>query len=234
MNTDPNAGGAASNPVDQSALSVFDFNENPVRVLMRDDDPWFVVTDVCRVLEIADPSSAVRELDEDEKMTPPIMRSHSGQRGGARFLTLISESGLYALVFKSRKPEAKSFRKWVTSEVLPSIRKTGSYELPAQEQVEEEQEPEQLEEKPTEYPVCYIPVTQWALDRFPQEFIILLGRRVRGMALALGVPSRREPHPWFGSVYAYPENLYRLVMDDLTRDPRIEKLLRHGKRRRSR
>jgi len=63
-------------------------------------------------------------------MTLNNTEGHSGKRGGARSFNLISESGLYALVFKSRKPEAKSFRKWVTSEVLPSLRKTGSYELP--------------------------------------------------------------------------------------------------------
>lgn len=68
-------------------------------------------------------------LDQDEKMSISNTDSHSGQRGGAQSLNLISESGLYALVFKSRKPQAQVFRKWVTSEVLPAIRKTGSFQI---------------------------------------------------------------------------------------------------------
>lgn len=73
---------------------------------------------------------AVSGLDDDEKMTVANTDGHSGQRGGAQSFNLISESGLYALVFKSRKPEAKTFRKWVTSEVLPALRQTGKYEVP--------------------------------------------------------------------------------------------------------
>ena len=68
---------------------------------------------------------AVSKLDDDEKMTLSLTDSHSGQRGGAQMATIINESGLYALVLSSRKPEAKAFKRWITHEVIPSIRKTG-------------------------------------------------------------------------------------------------------------
>jgi len=111
-------------------LQTFDFNEAPVRVLLRDEVPWFVAADVCRVLDIQNPTDAVKGLDEDETIT--LANSEGNPRAGIPHqLRLVSESGLYALVFKSRKPEAKRFRKWVTAEVLPALRQTGRYEIPA-------------------------------------------------------------------------------------------------------
>lgn len=107
-----------------------------VRTLMRDGDPWFVAVDVCDALGIQNTTQAVENLDEDERMTlsgtenDPMPNIGSiRQRGGARSLNIISESGVYALIFRSNKPEARRFRKWITSEVLPSIRKTGGYFL---------------------------------------------------------------------------------------------------------
>lgn len=96
--------------------------------LMENETSWFVATDVCSVLDIADTSQAMERLDEDEKRLIKIQ-----DKGQMRDTWLISESGLYAIVFTSVKPNAKVFRKWVTSEVLPSIRKTGKYTT-AQEQ----------------------------------------------------------------------------------------------------
>jgi prophage antirepressor-like protein len=106
------------------------FEDNLVRV-HKDEagNPWFVASDICAVLEIGNTSQALTRLDDDERMTLTSNEGHSGQKGGARSWNIISESGLYSLIFTSRKPEAKSFRKWVTSEVLPSIRKTGKYEV---------------------------------------------------------------------------------------------------------
>ncbi|EDZ47845.1 BRO family, N-terminal domain protein [Rhodobacterales bacterium Y4I] len=98
----------------------FDFNTKQVRVVSRDGSPWFVAKDVCDALGIGNPSMAVASLEEDEVTLSTIEGSH-------RPTNLISESGLYALIFQSRKAEAKAFRKWVTSTVLPAIRKTGSY-----------------------------------------------------------------------------------------------------------
>lgn len=98
----------------------FDFEEHAVRVIMRDTVPWFVAADICRVLEHSNPSMAISSLDEDERA------KHSLGRQGET--NIISESGLYALVLTSRKETARRFRKWVTAEVLPAIRKTGRYE----------------------------------------------------------------------------------------------------------
>lgn len=104
----------------------FDFEEQAVRVVMRDGEPWFVAADICRVLDIANRHDAVGRLDEDERDAV----GSTDSIGREQRMTVISESGLYALIFTSRKPEAKRFRKWVTSEVLPSLRKFGRYELP--------------------------------------------------------------------------------------------------------
>ncbi|MDC6408893.1 MAG: Bro-N domain-containing protein [Xylella fastidiosa subsp. multiplex] len=101
----------------------FDFHSHAVRVVMRDGNPWFVATDVCTALGYRNPSKAIADhLDDDERSNEQLDRSRMGSKA-----VIISESGLYALILRSRKPEARKFAKWVTSEVLPSIRKTGSY-----------------------------------------------------------------------------------------------------------
>lgn len=107
-----------------SQFAQYTFGEkHTVRVMQRDNEPWFVATDVCAALDYKNTSDAIAtHLDADERY------SQSLERGGS--LVLISESGLYALVLRSRKPEARKFAKWVTSEVLPSIRKTGGYQRP--------------------------------------------------------------------------------------------------------
>lgn len=117
-----------SKAVQVSSQPVFNFGAHSVRVVVRDGEPWFVASDVCEALEYSNSRSAVADhLDDDERMTVASADSHSGKRGGARLMTIINESGLYALVLRSRKPEARKFAKWVTSEVLPAIRKTGVY-----------------------------------------------------------------------------------------------------------
>lgn len=105
-------------------LEVFTFNQNstPIRVQVINDEPWFVAKDVCEVLGITNSRDAVSRLDDDEKATSVLPT-----RFGDKEMNLVNESGLYNLIFQSRKSEAKSFRKWVTSEVLPSIRKKGYY-----------------------------------------------------------------------------------------------------------
>ncbi|HBM1757693.1 TPA: phage antirepressor protein [Acinetobacter baumannii] len=102
-------------------VSVFNFNQNEVRTIVKEDgEIWFVLSDVCSVLEIGNPSDAARRLDNDEVTLDIIEGNH-------RPTNLVNESGLYSLVLTSRKPEAKQFKKWVTSDVLPSIRKNGGY-----------------------------------------------------------------------------------------------------------
>lgn len=101
----------------------FNFHSHPVRVIMRENQPWFVAKDVCNALGYSNSRDAVAtHLDDDEKgvATSDTLR-------GEQQLSIISESGLYALVLRSRKPEARKFAKWVTSEVLPSIRQNGYY-----------------------------------------------------------------------------------------------------------
>ena len=103
-------------------LVEFNFNENPVRSILIDGNPFFIARDICLNLDIEDTSKAVSRLDGDEKLTRTLFVS-----GQNRNVTLINESGLYSLVLTSRKDGAKKFKKWITSEVLPQIRKTGSY-----------------------------------------------------------------------------------------------------------
>lgn len=98
-----------------------------VRIVMKEGTAWFVAADVCRVLELADVSSAVRKLDEDEKGTHNLPTL-----GGEQAMLIVNEPGLYRLIFTSRKPEAKNFQRWVYHDVLPTIRKTGSYSLKTQ------------------------------------------------------------------------------------------------------
>lgn len=106
-----------------AAMTPFVFEgENVVRALSRLDAPWFVLTDLCKVLDIGNSSDAARRLDDDEKGVDII-----DTPGGPQEMVVINESGLYSLVLTSRKPAAKRFKKWVTAEVLPSIRRTGSY-----------------------------------------------------------------------------------------------------------
>ena len=101
----------------------FDFDGNAVRVITDDAGaPWFVAADVCAALGISRTDDGVSRLDDDEKGTGSIRTP-----GGDQQMTTVNESGLYSLVLGSRKPEAKRFKKWVTSEVLPTIRKTGAY-----------------------------------------------------------------------------------------------------------
>lgn len=101
-----------------------------LRIIKINGNPFFVAKDVCVVLGIINHNEAVARLDEDEKGVATIYPLQKSKIGGGKQKTLIiSESGLYALIFQSRKPFAKAFRKWVTSEVIPTIRKTGCYKL---------------------------------------------------------------------------------------------------------
>lgn len=109
-------------------MTTFTFNPSnqPVRVETIGGEPWFVAKDVCDALTITNNRDAVAQLDDDEKLMSVIPTSGQGRQ-----MWLVNESGLYNLIFQSRKAEAKAFRKWVTAEVLPTIRKTGRYELAA-------------------------------------------------------------------------------------------------------
>lgn len=103
-------------------IQTFNFDSHPVRTGGTPEEPLFVATDVCECLDIADVQQACDRLDEDERGRCSIPTP-----GGPQEVRAVTESGLYSLVLGSRKPEAKKFKRWVTHEVLPTIRKTGTY-----------------------------------------------------------------------------------------------------------
>ena len=105
-----------------SALDVFQYSGQQVRTVVVDGEPWFVAADVCRILEHSNPSMAVGALDSDEKGLRNV-----DTLGGEQSLMCVNEPGLYALIIRSRKQEAKAFKRWITHDVLPTIRKTGRY-----------------------------------------------------------------------------------------------------------
>lgn len=110
-------------------LQIFRYEENQeIRTAEIDGEVWFYTVDICKVLGISNPSQAISKLDGDEKTT--LINSEGRAGDGAQEFGVVNESGLYHLIFKSRKENAKKFRRWVTTEVLPSIRKRGGYLLP--------------------------------------------------------------------------------------------------------
>lgn len=109
-----------------SEMQIFEKAElGKVRVVERDGQPWFVAKDVCECLELTDVSKTISLLDDDEKGTNSIRTP-----GGEQQMLVVSEPGLYSLILRSRKPEAKAFKRWVTHDVIPSIRKRGLYATP--------------------------------------------------------------------------------------------------------
>ena len=106
-------------------LTIFNYGQSEVRTIIGEDgEPWFVAKDVCMVLDLSNISMSLSRLDDDEKGISTIYTL-----GGLQKMLTVSESGLYELIFNSRKPEAKAFKRWVRTDVLPSIRKTGAYSV---------------------------------------------------------------------------------------------------------
>lgn len=118
-----------STPITAATTQTFTFpaTGQGVRIIEKDGQPWFVAKDVCEVLAIENNRDAVSVLDVDEKATVGISDTSSNGTTQRRTVTIISESGLYALIFRSNKPEARAFSKWVRAEVLPAIRRSGGY-----------------------------------------------------------------------------------------------------------
>jgi prophage antirepressor-like protein len=100
---------------------VFNYGGNQVRTVVKDGEVWFVAKDVCEVIEIKNTTDALKRLDDDERA-----RFNLGRQGESN---IVSEAGLYSLILGSKKQEAKKFKRWVTHDVLPSIRQTGSYSV---------------------------------------------------------------------------------------------------------
>lgn len=108
-----------------NSLQVFNFKQNEVRTILKDGEPWFVAKDVCDILDISKHRDAVSRLDDDERGSVLV-----DTLGGRQAVSAVNEYGLYSLILKSRKPEAKEFKRWITHEVIPSIRKHGAYMTP--------------------------------------------------------------------------------------------------------
>ena len=107
----------------KNEMKIFENEEfGKVRTVVKDGEPWFVLADICKVLEISNSRMVAGRLDAEELMS--VKLTSGGQR---REMTAVSESGLYAVILRSDKPQAKPFRKWVTTEILPTIRRTGGY-----------------------------------------------------------------------------------------------------------
>ncbi len=121
----------------ETNLQVFYNEESNVNIRMEEisNQPWFIAKDVCTALELSEVSNTVKRLDDDEKLTRTVFVSGQG-----REMWFINESGLYNLIFQSRKPEARAFRKWVTNEVLPQIRQTGQYRIEGEAECMREQQ----------------------------------------------------------------------------------------------
>lgn len=104
------------------------FDEKPIRMIVRRGEPWWVLADVCAALGLSNPSMVADRLDDDERDTISLASGIPGNPNK----TVVNEAGLYSVILRSDKPEARRFRRWVTHEVIPAIRKTGRYSLTAE------------------------------------------------------------------------------------------------------
>ena len=203
-------------------LVKFEFKSHEVRTVIIDGEPWFVAKDVCEILEIANARDAVAALDSDEKDGVGI----TDAIGREQKTTVVSESGLYALIFKSRKPQAKAFRKWVTSEVLPQIRKTGKYEVQKTPQtyiealealVIAEKEKQKLIENNTELEIKLDEAKEWySIKRmeklnFPRKFN---WRELKRESHRLKKPIKKVFDQNYGEVNAYHSSVWESLYFD--------------------
>ena len=109
--------------MENKQLQVFKNSEfGEIRVVEKDSEPWFVAVDVCDILGLSNPTIAVSRLDKDERA-----KFNLGRQGDS---TIVNEPGLYSLILGSRKPEAKAFKRWITHDIIPAIRKYGAYMTP--------------------------------------------------------------------------------------------------------
>lgn len=111
-------------------LQIFVYSGEQLRTVQRDDGLWWVLRDVCRVLGMSNPAMVAGRLDEDERADVSLPYTSSNGVTQTRVTTIVNEPGLYSVILRSDKPEAKQFKRWVTHDVLPSIRKTGAYGVP--------------------------------------------------------------------------------------------------------
>ena len=212
-------------------MTPFNFGEQQVRVISDDQgQPWFVAADVCAVLEIKNPSDAIKRLDDDERA-----RFNLALQGDTN---IINESGLYSLILRSRKASARTFRKWVTSKVLPAIRRTGAYtvtpalpvvknatmqlviaqamELDRLEQAQQElaSRVEAVEARVATQDSMFYTVLAYA--RKTGEFVdnvraSVLGRGATRLSKARNYPMGKAADPRFGVVHTYHTDILQEV-----------------------
>jgi prophage antirepressor-like protein len=200
-------------------ITAFKFGAQQIRVISDDQgEPWFVAADVCATLTIS--TEQTRRLDDDEKGLHTVQTP-----GGKQDMTVVNESGLYSLILTSRKPSAKKFKKWITAEVLPAIRKTGGYSIQqvdsspaellvmmAQQNLVNERRVAAVEEKvklieaklPQEQD--YFTVLGYA--RFAGAVVsnnmaIAIGRRAASISRGRGFPIGDTSDPRYGYVHTY-------------------------------
>lgn len=217
-------------------LTPYNFHSQEVRAFLKDGEPWFVAKDLCDVLGLTDVSKTLERLDDDEKGTSSIRTL-----GGNQDMATVSEPGMYQLVLGSRKPIAKEFKRWLCHEVIPSVRKTGSYSI--------EKTPIQILAETTAYMVemekiqmehskaigdLQSDVSQLAseVDRFKDgdgHFMSVLGfANINGLTVSRteaktlgkqasklcreqGIEPEKVSDGRFGSVNAYPQSILRQV-----------------------
>lgn len=220
-------------PQSNSQIVPFDFEGNQLRAL-RDEsgNPWFIAADVCRLLGYSNTSQALKDnLDSDEISDIVTISPGYSQSGAAP--KVISESGLYALILRSNMPKAKQFRKWITSEVLPSILRTGQYSVKKQDHILamldgiRETRIAQLE---LEQRVNQIEARQDAVDTELHHFTIIgyfrtrgkpapdlntaqtIGKKASALSRQLGYSIGKTTDPRFGQVSTYHEMILQQVL----------------------
>ena len=213
-------------------IAIFENNQfGEIRTAIIDGEPWFVAADVCRALEIKNSRDVVARLDEDEKGVVLI-----DTLGGKQEMTTVSESGLYSLVLGSRKPEARAFKRWITHEVIPSIRKTGAYGKPMSQLeivkysldklIEQERQVQAIKEEqafirtkindleaklnPTVGMEDWYAIAGYiSLKKYrvPSSDYASLGKLASRLSREKGYPIGSAPHPVYGSVNTYSPDI---------------------------
>ena len=213
-----------------NTLTVFDNDQfGRVRSVLIDGEPWFAAADVCRALDINNNRQAIARLDEDEKGV-----ISTDTPGGEQKMSFVNEPGLYTLVLGSRKPEAKLFKRWITHEVIPSIRKTGAYSAtlsPAEQLVRQAQLLLEQEKRLAAVESRMKTVEARLETRSEDVFSIagyasirglkvdvstanLLGRKATTLSHEYRYPISTTPDPRFGKVNVYHTDILKIVFDN--------------------
>lgn len=191
----------------KNEISVFNYDKNKVRTIIRNGELWFVLKDVCEILGISNPTVVSNRLEDDE-----VTKFNLGGLSGES--NIINESGLYSVILLSRKPEARKFKKWITSEVLPSIRKTGAYIQTPQTYIqalealiESEREKEELQIELDESKKYYTIKRVAKINRISWKNINW--KRLKNVSYAMELEIKKVFDANFESVNAYHIDVWR-------------------------